>query len=383
MHSGAGRASLDWSAYLLHPALEESTTGMPRARRVGLFGFARAVAGALVALLVVNIVVACAVFRSPGRRIDPDFGGVQKPGLFVRGTEGFCVTHISSTGLRTVEPEVARSYPERIVFTGDSFTEAEQVMDQDTFVLLVQARLRSQGRKVVCVNAGISGANAASHLYLADAIKLNYAPTRTVLQLEDADFGPELLDPGSSYWLSRADSTWIPRRADPTKGRTWLQDTLTKVPAAYWLFQRWKRVQKLAQSEGDPGVRGADGSAMQQKPDARVVDWVVREARAEYGPNLVILYAAHFDYSSDLTAGSYTEALVREMCVRHDVTYIDLRRPFAERYARTRQPLHGFSNTQPGLGHWNAIGHQVIAEQLLAVLGTAPRPADRDTRGGW
>ena len=47
--------------------------------------------------------------------------------------------------------------------------------------------------------------------------------------------------------------------------------------------------------------------------------------------------------------------------------------PPMQRYAETHHEfLHGFSNTRPGIGHWNAEGHRVagelIAHRLIALL---------------
>jgi hypothetical protein len=95
---------------------------------------------------------------------------------------------------------------------------------------------------------------------------------------------------------------------------------------------------------------------------------VLAELRTAYGSNLVILWTPRLDYFGGPNGPTPTEAQVREACARLDIDFIDTRTAFAREYARTRQPLQGFSNTAPGEGHWNAAGHAVVAAEIVRVL---------------
>jgi hypothetical protein len=67
--------------------------------------------------------------------------------------------HTDARGYRA-RPELPRTaHPYRVAFVGDSFTEAKQVDDDQTFVSLLERGLaeRAGGREVVCENYGIGG----------------------------------------------------------------------------------------------------------------------------------------------------------------------------------------------------------------------------------
>ncbi len=331
-----------------------------------------ALAGILTAFVLMNVLTAVLVFRSPGRRVDPVFGDVMNRGLLISATEGRTVTRINSIGNRAGEPEGLRSYPRRILFIGDSFTEAIQIPDGHTFVDLAEAALRRQGEHVVGVNAGMDGANPAWFLHLADALKGTYAPTRTVLEVGDTDFTVELKKPQSKgYWLARDGTGWVVRGSQPTPAAADVaRNALTHLPAPYWIWQRVKKSQqaKAVQSAADPTAYA----------DPAQVEWILRQLKTAYGEDLVILYRPEIDYRGSATAPTETERLVAATTRRLGLVFVNPREALLSRYAQTRQPLDGFDNTQPGAGHWNVEGHRVVADLLVKTLtrsGATTEPA--------
>jgi hypothetical protein len=311
--------------------------------------------------------------------VDPALGDVMNAGVFIRGTEGYCVTRFNSLGLRAPEPDAVSRLPERILFLGDSFTEAVQVRDQDTFILRSEAALRARGREVACINAGGAGASPAAYLYLAPPLKSAYRPTRVIVQVGDGDWGPQLTGVSQAYWLEKSSSGWTPRRAAASPVPGWQRDLLARVPAAYWLVQKQRLVALNKDAADATTGRGHAGS--KAAPDSRIVEWVVRELRSRYGSDVVVLYTPAIDYFGDPLRTTDTEEMVRDACARANVTFLDLRPAFAARYKRTRQPLHGFANTEPGTGHLNVEGHALVAEAITAVLITAPFAPDVEDPG--
>ena len=335
--------------------------------RGGLGPLARACLGAAVGFLIVNAAVGLTLFWIPGHRIDPVLGDVSQKGLFVRGTEGYCLTHINSLGLRAPEPAVAAKYPERILCVGDSFTLAYQVLDSQTYVLRMQTLLRSRGHDVEGVNAGILGASVADALFLGPELRRRYEPTRTVLQMGDHDFGPQATEPrANACWLEPSGRGWVARRAAPATGVSRTRDLIARyTPAAYWLSQRARSwgdgppVDKELREEQAANASGAD---------QRLVEWCLTSLKAEYGDDFVLLYSPAVDYAGDWRQPTVTERQVHEACDRLGVTFVDVRSVFWNDYSSTRQPLNGSPNTLPGTGHWNARGHALIAAELATVV---------------
>jgi len=334
------------------------------------------VAGALVGFLLANMAVAATVLYSPPRRVDALFGDVFGTGTFVRGHEGYCVTRVSRNGLRAPEPAAVLASPVRILFVGDSYTEAEQVMDTQTFVLRVQEMLRARGEDAVCINGGLSAMSPAGYLYLADAFRKTYHPTRTVVQVGDGDFGSELFNRRrKGYWVVRTSTGLVAERGGSDARRTWARGLLARVPVAQWLFLKW---QSDSTSEDT-------ASAASLTVDQALVEEIVGRLRTAYGPNTIVVYAPSIDYFGNPAQPTITESAVHSACESLGLTFVDTRAAFADSYAKTKQPLSGFWNTSPGKGHWNAAGHSVVASEVVRALGatsttTATSPVGRASR---
>jgi hypothetical protein len=154
----------------------------------------------------------------------PEFGRRNKPGAGWKKTSEFTSwIEVNSKGLRGAEidyPKPAGEY--RILITGDSFTFAEQVSQDETFSQRLEDRLNAEqpGLKYRVLNAGSNGwatANEAVYLtkegvkfkpdvvivalYLGNDVSDNYRRVATVQNAEDADLA-----------LRGADSFEGPRR---------------------------------------------------------------------------------------------------------------------------------------------------------------------------
>ncbi len=323
-----------------------------------------ALLGLLAAFIVMNALTAILVFRSPGRRMDPVYGDVMNRGLLVSSTEGRAITHINSIGNRSSEPKESRPYSERLLFIGDSFTEAIQIPDRHTFPELVQSSLRQHGNNVVSINAGMDGANPAWFLYFGEALKKTYSPTRTVLEVGDTDFTFELQGPvEKGYWLARDGAEWTVEGAQPPPAAADVaRNALTRLPAPYWIWQRFKKSRQ---------ARALAPASEPSHAEPNQVEWILRQLEKVYGPDLVVLYRPEIDYAAAANERTETERLVEATAKRLGLTFVNPRDALLDRFAQTRQPLDGFNNTQPGTGHWNVEGHRIVAEQLFKALLTS------------
>jgi hypothetical protein len=62
------------------------------------------------------------------------------------------------------------------------------------------------------------------------------------------------------------------------------------------------------------------------------------------------------------------DGLVNQLAAQRGLPLVDPSDAFLESYRATGEPLHGFSNAQPGEGHVNARGHALMANELVTVL---------------
>jgi hypothetical protein len=320
-----------------------------------------------------NLVTGVAVYKTPGRRIDQQFGDVMRSGILISGDEGYCITRIASTGLRAPEPEDAAVYSERILFIGDSYTQAIQVMDSDTYVGRVESALRANGRDAVCINAGMPGGTPAGYLNNAAGLVEIYAPTRVFIQVNDTDFDSNLTTPRTrGFWIERTGSTWTVKSAPIPEATQRLRDVVSDIPVVYWLLKRyWAGDGQIGEAQEE--------TADSDEVDPELIDSVLTALREAYGSEVVVIYAAQIDHFDGDNEPTPMESAIEASCGRLGIDFVDVRQMLLDEYTATRQPLNGFANTIPGLGHYNSRGHAVIADALTSCLMSDYGPQEADS----
>ncbi len=67
------------------------------------------------------------------------------------------------------------------------------------------------------------------------------------------------------------------------------------------------------------------------------------------------------------TASTFTEDTFVREATKLGIPVVNIYEPIAESF-RDYQPPRGFQNSTLGVGHFNATGHRVIADTLMAFL---------------
>ena len=60
--------------------------------------------------------------------------------------------------------------------------------------------------------------------------------------------------------------------------------------------------------------------------------------------------------------------LYKSECEKHGITFVDMSEAFIRSYNENKTLPHGFCNTKIGIGHLNADGHRIIAENLKIII---------------
>lgn len=318
-------------------------------------------------LLVWEVVLQVTVMHSPGSTNHPVLGRIYKSGTFIYGKEGYAITHINSLGMRNAEITAKPDQEDRILVLGDSFTEAFQVSDESTFCNLV-AKLwpAKNGRSVNVINGGKSGASPAHYIYLADFYNRTVQPDYVVVQLNEEDFCLDIFDSQKRLFL-QANGGSFTIVENSTAGSS---NPLTQKFAAFdWLTQITtlrigaEKLQELFKEK--PSIRIAENNYCKLTTDHEsAVDWTVSSLKNSYGKQTIILYLPTIDYSGVTSKSSEIEQLLEKYSAKYNVKYINMRTAFSQHYLKSRQPVHGFFNTIPGLGHLNNAGHNLVAMTL-------------------
>ncbi|MGF1613580.1 MAG: SGNH/GDSL hydrolase family protein [Gammaproteobacteria bacterium] len=355
------------------------------------------------------------------KRVDPDRGWAPAPGAEGwQRLEGKALVRINEAGVRDrLWPQQKPAGTFRIAVLGDSFAEAVQVPIEQTFWFLLQGELDAcdslQGRQIEVLNFGVSGYSTAQQLltlrhrvwpYQPDWVLLAFFHGNDVLENSRA-FDADPLRPYFVYRDGQLVVDTAFRQSPSYRLRTaWygrlgfaLLDHSRLLQAidlgtdvlGLWYRQWQQRDEVEAAAPREPGV---DTRVYQEPQDSEWrAAWRVTEGILEQMHEEVRAHGAEF-FVVTLTTGAqvHPDPRFREQFQRRlgvsDLFYAERRIAALGQHAGfavlNLAPemqffatfsgiwLHGFENSLPGIGHWNAAGHRLAA----TLIGKAICPSD-------
>jgi lysophospholipase L1-like esterase len=322
----------------------------------------------------------------------------------VDGSEGFGRISINHQGVRGRDlPEGAPGRLDRLLFLGDSFTEARQVDDDETFCSLLEARLSRQLQHEVWIgNAGQSALDAADYLWYLPAYEQKLHPELFVIAYSPWDF--QLNRKNQLVGLvARFDAAAAPGRqvrcqttSGPGTVRPIWRAVLGRSSLARYAFGRFRPAREAERPRPTPRTPGDRSRAPRPRPRGYPRSgWRWREVEAleaRSGPQPRIATVGQMEkYFQALVARSRTpiavtyinfyspvepsdhhveEERIRDATARLRIPFIPTSPAFQDDWARTGRLVNGFhrSMTGPGTGHLNAWGHQIVARALAPSL---------------
>ena len=286
--------------------------------------------------------------------------------------EGIAEAHFSSAGARLTGNPVVAGGP-FIVILGDSHVMAREISDDQTMGAWVERLARRDHYFINVRQYGWRGASPPQYLLVARDVLDKWKPTEVVVVLDGDDLGPDPLNRSYPRMRIRADdSVEIVRdphespAASPTHHRFTLA-TLFRI--------RWRMVLERSPLT----VRYWLGAPLEQRgptPDPQAVAAVPRvEVKAlarAFGPRLTIVYTADVRAigGEKIDPG---EQRFLDACAAQHVRCMSMRQlMLAAR--RNGYVVRGFSTTTLGVGHLNAMGHELVGRAIwTAIRREAPR----------
>jgi hypothetical protein len=298
-----------------------------------------------------------------------------------------------------------------VAVLGDSYAEAFQVDQQETFWAVLERELQQRdfasGRAVEVLNFGVSGFGTAQELEMLRHQVWAYAPDLVLLTVCT---GNDIRNNSRRLETERVRPFYFLQDGELQIDRTFLehpsyliaQSTKDKIKNA--LINRCRllqvvkelRMRHAAKQTSPMGAIGLDDLIYLEPPDddwrdaweitERLITAMHAELRARGARFHVVTLSnplqVHPDravreaYQRTLGVADlfYPERRLSELGRREGFPVTALA-PRMQQYAAEHQVyLHGFPNTKPGDGHWNADGHglagQWIAESLLQHCAT-------------
>jgi hypothetical protein len=277
----------------------------------------------------------CVPFADALRVVDPTVGWTNRPGVIPFGDQ---MEHVNAQGLRGLQ-EFSSEKPlgvVRIAVFGDSFAFGMDVADGDGYAAVLARQVR--GAEVL--NFGVPG-------YGADQMLLRF-------RKEGPRFHPDVVVVGID--------TLLLGRLGPFT--SWYKPYFTLRGAD--LVLHGVPVPSLEQAaEAPPGLRLLDllrmakESLFHEGPDEplgrAIFEELAREIRAAGAQPVFVLYPLPEEYETGSSASGVFDAV----CAGPGVVCVDTTPAFANA-ARRGVPLTHVS-------HWNATGHRIVADALLAA----------------
>jgi len=373
--------------------------------------------GILAALVIGEIGLRVAGLAKPAfYTYDRYRGWVLRPGAAGSYTkEGDAYVRINREGFRGPETPLAKPPNTiRIAMLGDSFTEAQQIAEDQTFSAVIGRTLTScpaiGGRKVEVLNLGVNGYGTAQELMTLRHQAWRFSPDIVVLALFT---GNDIVNNSVTLETERCRPFFVYRdgqmiltgplydspvsrarcmmrfesrlRFDPN------QSAVVKMIDDGWRAIRDRLPGKHHHHHKTEGAELGINDVVYKPPtDSAWRDaWHVTEGIIEEMNREVKAHGAAF-LTVTLTTGIqvWPDRAVRDQYMRRlgvaDLWYPDLRietlgrrdgfpvlvlsQPLAAYAQQHHVFLHGFTNTKVGEGHWNQLGHRVGGELIAARL---------------
>lgn len=330
--------------------------------------------------------------------------------------EGRSYVSINSDGFRDIEHAVAKP-PDtlRVAFVGDSYVEALQVEQDESFTRHAADHLERcgafGGRKIEVLSFGVSGYGTVQELVTVRERVLKYSPDLVVLVMttnnDITDNSPYFkkqpipyigID-GSIDESFRNDKRFIARSSSLSHAGIWLKNRLRFVQAVgaaataiKYRYQRWRdEAPAIAGTALQPApVEIGIDNQVYREPGGdewrtawQLTETAVLELRKDVvsaGSALVVVTGSNavqvlpdpaqrdaFARAIGAADLFYPDRRIAEFCASNAIPSITLAPILAERAARDGVYLHGFAPAI-GTGHWNQFGHKAAGEAIGARL---------------
>jgi hypothetical protein len=301
-------------------------------------------------------------------RFEPGVGYVNAPGTVRWSREGHGETRWTDHGVRAdTPPDLTQP---SVLVLGDSFTEALQVDQDESFSAGLAHALRRYGISVI--NAGRSTVSTADYVALAPHYQQLFHPRWVVFALNEHDLTDDSFQalPGRTHFRLRDDGD-LDLISPDTVARQGLSMGIwairQKVMLVGYGFVRAGDFREATLRE--PALFRA-GNAV--PPPATLADDYPVEAelgalRRAWSDRLTILYLSDFDPLHPDRSSSSVEPRLFAYCATNHLSCVSLRSQFADLVRRGLAP-YGFANSNYNQGHMNRNGHSVAARALVVEL---------------
>ena len=296
--------------------------------------------------------------RQPGWLDTPEgpAASVWRPGaVIVHGTEGYGISKVDENGFLNSDGTLAERY---VLMMGASHTQGKEVSPGQRYSTLVNDYFSGGSGFLTAYSIASDGHFLPSQIrHFRAAVEAFPNAGAITIEIGSTDDSPQELhdarkqpvyDPGNGGFNNLSPVSRLKLAAK--EGLPLL--TLLK-----------KNVQTLR-------AQAAEDSEGRYDYETEL-DAALALIRAEFDGPIAFVYHPTTSLASDGTLqlgySDTWEAFCR-LCEKHGIDVIDTGSRFQKLYETEGQLPYGFANTTPGEGHLNALGHRILAEEIIAYL---------------
>ena len=284
--------------------------------------------------------------------------------------EGEASAHFLANGLRlTGNPQIPDA--PGVLIVGDSHVEAFQVPDEQTMGAVLERKLRASGKQWNAWQYGWSGAEGADYIFAAPMFLEKFPTPYIFLTMNDGDFRTKV---GEQARVFDQHGTVVAeglvpiavRGREPSFGGRLARKMKESgfIYAAALRFQldlkpQWQ--ERVASAQDDLPANGVS--------NAELMELIVRGLKQQYGDKLYIVYMPPQPFSANEPLEP-AESLLMAQCQAQGVKCRSIRDRMIHELTVNHKLSRGFSDTQPGIGHLSARGHELVGEEIFDWLNS-------------
>jgi hypothetical protein len=313
----------------------------------------------------------------------PFVADAYRPGPFPVRTirnyyEGLAVAHFEPDGLGQLGNRLTGNQPisgaPEVLIVGDSHVAAYSVRDQDTMGAVVERLSRASGQPLNVRQYGWPGANAGTFLAAASSLLEARNPAWVGIVLNPYNIGVNALT--AHEWRMEVAPDYSVRLIHgPYPCQTAFRETLVQWTGHSALaLALWRR---LGVTWSRRVLESGTAETISEQHDSRLAEEAARVPRATvlalkkaFGTRLIMIYAPPVGVD-DVEP---VETELRNICAEQGVAFLSVQQALVQDRIDHSRLSRGFHNTAPGVGHFNAIGHQIIGEEIWRYLCARSSP---------
>ena len=319
-----------------------------------------------IALTLSFILVNGAVFfyERPVGWIDTPNGAsraVRNPySMLVHGTEGYGISRIDKNGFTNPDYPLSDKY---ILMMGASHSQGKEIHEGKKYSVIINNLLTNGKEELSAINISCDGHFLPSIINHFQAAVINYPRAKcitieigstdyTIEELTNAVFQPEEIDTRNAEQIFSQQNL---------VGK--LKNSIKEYFPLVSLIKNHIQTARDGNSSKEYSVNEVEYKAVIIKGLSLI--------RSEYSGPIAFVYHPDTVIEGDgslSVSRSKTIDIFKEACEDNGIGFIDVGDLFLEYYNEYQELPYGFSNTTPGNGHLNEIGHQIMAEAILDYL---------------